>query len=115
MKQNTLYDEKEYLEQMAALYLTNSCSFSHRPQPVRVVKEHAIHAHGLLVLLTVQDQRLQVQLAGVLIDRSLGRPTVWIFEEGLTGVAERTVGDGLAFLEHFPTYGALLFVLHTFL
>lgn len=115
MKQNTIFDEKEYLERVVALYLTNFCSLIHRPQSVRVVKEHAVHAHGLLVLFTVQGQRLQVQFAGVLSDTSLGRPTVWIFEEGLTGVAERTVGDGLAFLESLPTHRALLSVLHTFL
>lgn len=77
------------------------------------VQTDTLHTHGLLVLLTVQLQRLQVQVTGVLAGTFLGRPPVRLFEEGLAGAAERTVGDGLPFLIQVPAHGTLLVDLKT--
>lgn len=54
-----------------------------------------------------------MQVTGVLTDRFLIRPPVGLFEESLTGVAERTVGDVLPFLKLLPAQGTLLVELKT--
>lgn len=75
---------------------------------MRVVESDTVRAQRLLILLTVQLQRLQVQVTGVLTGTFLTRPPVVLSEEGLTCAAERTVRDGLSFLEQLPAHGTLL-------
>lgn len=97
------------------LYLTHGRAVFQGPQRVRIVETDAIHAHRLLVLLAVELQRLQVQVACLLRGPVLVGPPVRVLQEGLAGAAERSVGDGLLFLDHFPTHRALLVELPTLL
>lgn len=77
------------------------------------VEGDAFHTHRLLVLLTVQLQRLQVQVAHCLAGLNGFRSLVWLSKEGLAGAAERTIGDGLAFLKLLPAHGTPLTELQT--
>lgn len=100
-------------QQVKSSYLTHGCSISQGQQPVCAVQTDTVHTHGLLVLLTVQLQRLQVQVAAVLAATLQFRPRVFGLQVGLTGVAERAVGDNLPFLKVLPAQGTPLVVLHT--
>lgn len=57
-----------------------------------------IHADRLLVLLTVQPQRLQVQVADLLLELDLDGPQIVLLEEALAGVVEGSVTDSAALL-----------------
>lgn len=89
------------LEDMSvqALYLAEALSLFERQQPVRAVEGDALHAHGLLILLTVQLQRLQMNVADfhgapILVVR---RPHC-LTKEALARAFERAVRHGLRLL-----------------
>lgn len=87
------------------LYLAHGSTLSQGPQSVIAVLGDTVHAHGLLVLLTVQLQRLQVKVADLLIGRVLGRPQVALPEEALGGVVEGSVTDSVALFIPHPADG----------
>lgn len=80
-----------------------------------VVQSDAFHAHRLLVLLAVQLQGFQVQVADCVTGLNGFRSFVRLFKEGLAGATERTIGDGLVFLTLLPADGTLFAVLKIFL
>lgn len=68
------------------------------------MESDTVHAHGLLVLLAVQLQSLQMEVTYV--PTRFGAPAL-LFQEGLTRGTERAVGDGLILLELRPTHRTL--------
>lgn len=96
-----------------ALYLTYRYSIPQGMQPVRTVESDTFHAQRLLILLTVQLQRLQVQVTAFLVSANRVRPQVCLFKKCLTGAAEGTVGNGLLFLKRRPADGTSFAVLET--
>lgn len=80
--ENILFDEEIHIlarhpvEQVRTLYLADWCSLFQWPQLVCVVQGDTVHTHRLLVLLTVENQRLHVQVTGVLTGTFLGQPQI---------------------------------------